>query len=161
MFENLEESTEEMKVIVFQLKDEEYGVPVYQVKTIERIGPMTRVPRTHDFVKGVINLRGVVTPIIDLRGRFQMEETEYTDNTRIIVVAVEDIEVGLVVDSANDVLDIPRNSIEPPPEVIGGIRAAYLNGIAKLDDRLLVLLNLEKVLNKEEIQQLEHLEEIL
>jgi purine-binding chemotaxis protein CheW len=160
MFGSVEESTQEMKVIVFQLKNEEYGVPVHQVKTIERIQPMTRVPRTPDFVKGVINLRGVVTPIIDLRGRFDIEEAEYTENTRMIIVAVGELEVGLIVDSANDVLDVPRDSIEPPPEVVGGIRAAYLNGIAKLDERLLVLLNLEKVLKKEEIQQLEHLEEL-
>lgn len=156
---NKNEITQEIKVIVFQLKNEEYGVPVEQVKTIERLQPITRVPHTPDFVKGVINLRGVVTPIIDLRGRFGFEESAPTDNSRIIVVQVGDIEVGLLVDSANDVIDISKESIDSPPEVVGGIRAVYLHGIAKLEKRLLILLNLEKVLKKDEIQQLEYLEE--
>jgi purine-binding chemotaxis protein CheW len=151
------ESTDQ-KVVVFQLGQEEYAVPVEQVKTIEKLESLTRVPRTPEFVKGVVNLRGIVTPVIDLRGRFDLEESEYTEHTRMIVVAVGDLEVALVVDSANDVLDIPLDAIEAPPEVVGGIRANYLNGIAKMDNRLLVLLNLEKVLKKDEILQLERLE---
>lgn len=151
---------EEMKVIVFALAHEEYGVEVEKVRTIERMQPMTRVPRTPEFVKGVINLRGVVTPIIDLRGRFGFEESDYTDNTRIIIVSVKEMEVGLIVDSANDVTDINTDNIDDPPEVVGGIKAKYLQGIAKIgDSRLLVLLNLEEVLNKSEIIQLENQEE--
>ncbi|WP_240417563.1 chemotaxis protein CheW [Paenibacillus periandrae] len=151
---------EEIKVIVFALAHEEYGVEVEKVRTIERMQPMTRVPRTPEFVKGVINLRGVVTPIIDLRGRFGFAESEYTDNTRIIIVAVKELEVGLIVDSANDVTDINTDNIDDPPEVVGGIKAKYLQGIAKIgDSRLLVLLNLEEVLNKSEIIQLENQEE--
>jgi purine-binding chemotaxis protein CheW len=151
---------EEMKVIVFALANEEYGVEVDKVRTIERMQPMTRVPKTPDFVKGVINLRGLVTPVIDLRGRFGIEESDYTDNTRIIIVAVKEMEVGLIVDSANDVTDIDSDCIDDPPEVVGGIKAKYLQGIAKVSDtRLLVLLNLEEVLNKSEIVQLENQEE--
>lgn len=151
---------QELKVIVFALGNEEYGVEVEKVKTIERMQPMTRVPKTPAFIKGVINLRGVVTPVIDLRGRFALEETEYTDNTRIIIVAVGDLEVGLIVDSANDVIDVDEDHIEEPPEVVGGIKAKYLRGIAKAgDDRLLVMLNLSEVLNKSEIIQLEQIGE--
>ncbi|MED4602703.1 chemotaxis protein CheW [Paenibacillus validus] len=151
---------QEMKVIVFALAHEEYGVEVEKVKTIERMQPMTRVPKTPDFVKGVINLRGVVTPVIDLRGRFGFAESEYTENTRIIIVGVDDIEVGLIVDSANDVIDVDTDHIADPPEIVGGIKAKYLHGIAKIDDnRLLVLLNLKEVLNKSEIVQLENIEE--
>lgn len=151
---------EEMKVIVFTLGSEEYGVEVEKVKTIERIMPMTRVPKTFAFVKGVINLRGVVTPIIDLRGRFGLEETAPTDQSRIIIINIKDIEVGLIVDSASDVIDIEADTIEDPPEIVGGIKAKYLRGVAKIgEDRLLVLLNLEEVLNKSEIIQLEHIEE--
>ncbi|MCS7461874.1 chemotaxis protein CheW [Paenibacillus doosanensis] len=151
---------EEIKVIVFALAEEEYGVEVEQVRTIERMQPMTRVPKTPDFVKGVINLRGVVTPVIDLRGRFGFQESEYTDSTRIIIVSVKDIEVGLIVDSANDVIDVDTDNIDDPPEIVGGIKAKYLRGIAKVNDtRLLILLNLEEVLNKNEIIQLENLEE--
>jgi len=148
----------EVKVIVFQLKDEEYGVEVSQVKSIEKLEHITRVPRTPKFVKGVINLRGVVTPIIDLRTRFGLEEGEYTESTRIIIVAVGELEVGLIVDAANDVIDIPVNAVEPPPEVVGGVEAAYLRGVAKLENRLLVMLNLDKVLSTEELKQLDALE---
>ncbi len=151
---------EELKVIVFTLGKEEYGVEVEKVRTIERMQPMTRVPKTPDFVKGVINLRGVVTPVIDLRGRFGFPETEYTDNSRIIIVAVGDIEVGLIVDSANDVIDVDSDHIDDPPEIVGGIKAKYLHGIAKVgESRLLVLLNLKEVLSKSEIVQLENVEE--
>ncbi|MGG4443418.1 chemotaxis protein CheW [Brevibacillus fortis] len=148
----------EVKVIVFRLKDEEYGVEVHQVKSIEKLEHITRVPRTPSFVKGVINLRGVVTPIIDLRNRFSLEESIYSEATRIIIVAVGELEVGLIVDAANDVIDIPVDAIEPPPEVVGGVEAAYLRGVAKLDKRLLILLNLDKVLSTEEIKQLDAIE---
>ncbi|MBO8162476.1 MAG: chemotaxis protein CheW [Brevibacillus sp.] len=148
----------EVKVIVFRLKDEEYGVEVGQVKSIERLTHITRVPRTPDFVKGVINLRGVVTPIIDLRSRFGLEEADHTESTRIIIVSVGEVEVGLIVDAANDVIDIPVDAIEPPPEVVGGVEAAYLRGVAKLEKRLLILLNLDKVLTPEEMKQLDGLE---
>jgi purine-binding chemotaxis protein CheW len=139
----------ELKAIVFQLKDEEYAIPVQQVRSIEKVQHITRVPRTPKFVKGVINLRGVVTPIIDLRERFGIESLPFNEQTRIIIVALGEMEVGLIVDAANDVLDIPTNSIEPPPEVIEAIEVDYINGVAKIGKRLLILLNLEKVLEIE------------
>ena len=150
----------EMKIIVFTLANEEYGIDVEQVKTIERMQPITRVPRTPSFVKGVINLRGVVVPVIHLAGRFDLEEGQPTDNTRIIIVTVKDMEVGFIVDSANDVIDIDSDAVNDPPEIVGGIRAKYLRGVAKIgDNRLLILLNLEEVLNKGEISQLGDVEE--
>lgn len=149
----------EMKAIVFQLKDEEYGVDVHQVRSIERLQEITRVPRTPSFVKGVINLRGIVTPVIDLRSRFDIEETEPTDETRIIIVNANDLEVGMIVDSANDVIDVPANAVEQAPKVVGGIDAEYLDGVAKLEKRLLILLNLDKVLNPEEIIALRQFKE--
>jgi purine-binding chemotaxis protein CheW len=152
---------EDIKVIVFKLENEEYGIEVDKVQTIERMLPITRVPKTFTFVKGVINLRGVVIPIIDLRGRFSLPIVEYSENTRIIIVAVNDMEVGFIVDSANDVIDLNTDQIESPPEVVGGIKAKYLQGVAKInDDRLLIMLNLSEVLNKSEIVQLESKEEL-
>ncbi|WP_438446915.1 chemotaxis protein CheW [Gorillibacterium sp. sgz5001074] len=150
---------EEIKVIVFALANEEYGIEVEKVKTIERMMPMTRVPKTYDFIKGVINLRGVVVPVLDLRGRFGLPESEYTDNTRIVIIAVNEMEVGMIVDSANDVIDVDTDQIQDPPEIVGGVRAKYLRGVAKVGDRLLVLLNLKEVLSKGEIIKLEELEE--
>src|SRR5690625_3778195 len=96
------QDVENRKVIVFKLNHEEYAVSVEQVGSIERIQPITRVPQTADFVKGVINLRGVVIPVIDLRIRFGLEEIEHTDTTRIIIFYLDDMEVGLIVDVAND-----------------------------------------------------------
>lgn len=148
------EREQELKVIVFQLKDEEYGVDIQQIRSVEQVPSITRVPRTPVFVKGVINLRGVVTPIVDLRERFKMEHRIYDENTRIIIVNAAGMEVGLVVDSANDVMDVPLSVIAPAPEIVGGINAAYLQGVAKLEDRLLILLDLERVLNNEELREL-------
>ncbi|MDR6722302.1 purine-binding chemotaxis protein CheW [Paenibacillus amylolyticus] len=150
---------EELKVIVFKLGSEEYGIEVERVQTIERMMPITRVPKTFSFVKGVINLRGVVIPVIDLRGRFSLPETEYTDQTRIVIVGVDDMQVGFIVDAANDVIDIKSSSIDSPPEVVGGVKARYLRGVAKLEnERLLIMLNLHEVLNKSEVVQLESVE---
>ncbi|MDU2241982.1 MAG: chemotaxis protein CheW [Paenibacillus sp.] len=150
---------EELKVIVFKLGHEEYGIDVDKVQTIERMMPITRVPKTYAFVKGVINLRGVVIPVIDLRGRFGLPEAEYTDQTRIIIVAANEMEVGFIVDSANDVIDLNTDLIDSPPDVIGGVKAKYLHGVARIsEERLLVMLNLSEVLSRKEIIQLESLE---
>ncbi|CAH1056172.1 chemotaxis protein CheW [Paenibacillus sp. VTT E-133280] len=150
---------EDIKVIVFKLGSEEYGIEVEKVQTIERMMPITRVPKTYSFIKGVINLRGVVIPVIDLRGRFGIEEAEQTDQSRVIIVSVNEMEVGFIVDSANDVIDLNRDSIDTPPDVVGGIKAKYLDGVAKIgEERLLIMLNLSEVLNKGEIVQLESLE---
>ncbi|WNB90381.1 chemotaxis protein CheW [Bacillus sp. NEB1478] len=148
----------DLKVIVFQLKDEEYAVPVQDVKSIERMQHITRIPRTAPFIKGVINLRGIVTPIIDLRSRFELEEMEYTDSTRIIIVSVGTMEAGLIVDAANDVLDLNAETIEAPPEVVGGVDAEYIKSVAKVDKRLLVLVDLYKVLNPEKLDVMTHSE---
>ncbi|MNE65099.1 Chemotaxis protein CheW [compost metagenome] len=150
---------EEIKVIVFKLGEEEYGIEVDKVQTIERMIPITRVPKTFSFVKGVINLRGVVIPVIDLRGRFGLPEADFTDQTRIIIVAANEMEVGFIVDSANDVIDLNSDTIDTPPDVVGGVKAKYLQGVAKVsEERLLVMLNLSEVLNRNEIIQLESLE---
>ncbi|MFC6331146.1 chemotaxis protein CheW [Paenibacillus septentrionalis] len=151
--------SEELKVIVFGLANEEYGIEVDKVRTIERMMPITRVPKTPSFIKGVINLRGIVVPVLNLSGRFNLPETEETEHTRIIVVSVNEMEVGFIVDSANDVIDLDRDIIDTPPEIVGGIQAKYLDGIAKIgEDRLLIMLNLSEVLNLSEIVQLEQLE---
>ncbi|WP_066288977.1 chemotaxis protein CheW [Bacillus sp. FJAT-29937] len=139
-----------IKLIVFQLMNKEYAIPVNQVRSIEKIEHITRVPRTEKFIKGVINLRGVITPIIDLRSRFGLDEVAYSESTRVIIAGLNDLEVGFIVDLANDVIDIPVGSIEPPPEVVGVAETEYINGVAKIGNRLLILIDLEKILNTEE-----------
>lgn len=140
------------KVIVFQLGEEEYAVDVKQVGSIERVLPITRVPKTPSYVKGVINLRGVVTPIIDLRLRFGMGEGEIGEASRILIVNVDQMDVGLIVDAANDVIDIPLEKIESAGEVIDSANIDYIEGVAKLGSRLLILLDLHKVLEKDKVQ---------
>ncbi|MED3660420.1 chemotaxis protein CheW [Ureibacillus sp. FSL K6-8385] len=136
-----------IKVIVFQLADKEYAIPVSHVQGIEKMIHITRVPGTERFVKGVINLRGVVTPIIDLRERFGLPPAEKTESVRIIIVQLDGMEAGFIVDSANDVLDISADSIEPQPEVVGAIEEPFISGVSKIGNRLLILLHLDKVLN--------------
>ncbi|MBS4189252.1 purine-binding chemotaxis protein CheW [Bacillus sp. FJAT-49705] len=148
----------EIKLIVFQLNTKEYAIPVNQVRSIEKVEHITRVPHTDKFVKGVLNLRGVITPIIDLRSRFGLEESSYSDSTRVIIVGLNELEVGFIVDLANDVIDIPVNSIEPPPEVVGVKEAEYINGVAKVGKRLLILIDLEKILKIEERSSLQGIE---
>ncbi|WP_461179820.1 chemotaxis protein CheW [Virgibacillus ainsalahensis] len=142
------------KVIVFQLADEEYAVSVQQVGSIERMQPITRVPQTPDFVIGVINLRGVVTPVIDLRIRLGMETNAYNESTRIIIVYLDDMELGLIVDAANDVIDISEDAIESAPEVISAVDDNHIEGVVNLENRLFILLNLQKVLTIEEMDDL-------
>ncbi|MEK4385147.1 chemotaxis protein CheW [Solibacillus sp. FSL W7-1464] len=136
-----------LKVIVFQLADKEYAIPVSHVKGIEKLMHITRVPKTEHYVKGVINLRGVVTPVIDLRERFDLPVSGNEETTRIIIITLETMEVGFIVDSANDVLDINASSIEQQPEVVGSFEEDFIAGVAKLENRLLILLHLDKVLN--------------
>jgi purine-binding chemotaxis protein CheW len=142
----------DIKLIVFQLNGKEYGISVHYVHGIEKVQHITRIPGTAPFVKGVINLRGVVTPIIDLRKRFGIQECQYTDSTRVIIVALDDVEVGLIVDAANDVIDITEDSIEPSPVIVGVEDDEYVQGVTKVNNRLLILIDLAKILDKKELK---------
>lgn len=148
----------EQQFIVFSMADEQYGVPVGQIQSIERVLPITRVPKTLKFIKGVMNLRGIVTPVLDLRERFGFPVVETTDETRIIVVSVEEMTVGLVVDKVLDVQPLSDAMIAPPPTMVGGMQATYLNGVAKIKDKVLILVNLNRVLSEVEEKQLKEVE---
>lgn len=132
--------------VVFKLGEEEYAVDIMQVNTIERMMPITRVPKAPEFVEGVINLRGEIIPVIDLKKRFSLAPSEITADTRIIIVMLEDLTVGMIVDSATEVVQLPHDSIEPPPSVGGSVSSDFLEGVGKIRDRLLIILNLEKIL---------------
>ena len=141
---------EMLQLVSFKIGGEEFAVDIMQVQEIIRMQNITSVPNAPDFVEGVINLRGRVIPIIDLRKRFGMEEKEHDKATRIIVVKVEDITVGLVVDEVSEVLRIPKDTVEPPPPIVAGVESEYIKGVGKLQDRLLILLDLSKTLSPEE-----------
>ena len=135
-----------LKVIIFELMDKEYAIEVDVVQSIEKDIVITRVPKTPFFVKGVTNLRGVVTPIVDLRERFGLELKEVDDSTRVIIVSLPEYDVGLIVDGANDVMDIPNDAIEPQPDVVGSVQSDFISGVVKVESRLFVMLDLQKVL---------------
>ncbi|MFA1820884.1 chemotaxis protein CheW [Virgibacillus oceani] len=142
-----------MKVVVFLMGKQQYGMPVENVLGIEKLHMITSVPKTSDFIKGVINLRGDITPVLDLKQRLQLGETAYAEQTRILIVTMNDMKVGLMVDGATDVMDIDSTIVEDAPEVINGVKESFLKGVAKLEDKLLILLDLEFVLDLAEINE--------
>ncbi|HOV79658.1 MAG TPA: chemotaxis protein CheW [Bacillota bacterium] len=145
----------ENQLVVFQLAEQTYGIDIASVFEIIRMETITRVPRTPDFVEGVINLRGKIIPVIDLCKRFNLAISERTNSSRIIIVDVDGNTIGMIVDAVSEVLRVPVDSIEPPPPMIHGINAAYLRGIAILDEKLIILLNLDKILYEHEKSELQ------
>jgi purine-binding chemotaxis protein CheW len=136
-----------LQLVSFNIGDEEFGVDILQVQEINRMLEVTRVPNAPSYVDGVINLRGKVIPIIDLRSRFGMPRKEHTKHTRIVVVELNGKVLGFVVDGVREVLRIPRSITEPPPAIAGSAHEEYITGVGKLSDRLLILLDLEKALD--------------
>ncbi len=139
--------TEELQLVSFNIGSEEFGVDILKVQEINRMVEITKVPQAPHYVEGVINLRGKVIPIVDLRKRFDLELKEHDKNTRIVVVDIEGNVMGMIVDAVSEVLRLPASTIEPPPEIVTGINSDYIKGVAKLDDRLLIFLDLSKVID--------------
>jgi purine-binding chemotaxis protein CheW len=146
------------QIISFAVGDEEFGVNIQKVKEVIRIREITKLPQSPDFVKGVINLRGDIIPVIALRDKFGLESGEYTDMTRVIVVEVDEKSIGMVVDSVSHVVRISSDQIDPPPPLVGGLAGEYISGVAKLDERLIILLNVERILSTEEKIELRKME---
>ncbi len=140
-------STNELQLVGFKLGREEYGVSILQVQEIKRMTDITRVPHTPEYIKGVMNLRGSVLPVVDLKKRLNLPSQAYSDDTRIIIVKVDEVNLGIIVDAVSEVLTIRQENIEPPQTVAGGAVASYLSGVGKLDDRLLILLDLEAIIS--------------
>ncbi len=149
------QDAELLQLVTFSIGEEEFGVDILKVQEIIRTMEITKVPRAPDFVEGVINLRGKVIPIIDLRRRFGLESRSHDKHTRIIVIEINNMIVGFVVDSVSEVLRIPANTVEPPPPVVAGLESEYISGVGKLEDRLLILLDLDRLLSNEEQQMLD------
>jgi purine-binding chemotaxis protein CheW len=146
---------DERQLVVFQLGAELYGVEISRVHEIIRLQSVTKVPRSPAFVEGVINLRGKVIPVVDLRRRFGLPTAEHTRASRIVVVELGDQVVGIVVDGVSEVLRVNTATVEPPSPVVAGIDSEYLHGIAKLTDRLVILLDLDRILARDERRALE------
>lgn len=143
-----------LQLVSFHIGAEEFGLDILRVQEINRMVEITRVPNSPHFVSGVINLRGRVIPIVDLRERFGLARKDNDKNTRIIVVELKGRVVGFVVDSVQEVLRIPKSITEPPPPMVAGIGSEYITAVGKLEDRLLILIDLERILTSTEQDQL-------
>jgi purine-binding chemotaxis protein CheW len=142
-----------LQFVTFTLTNELFGVDILDVQEINRMVNITRVPNLPSYVEGIINLRGRVIPVIDLRKRLDYDIKKFDKETRIIVVEIENKVLGFIVDSVNEVIRIDKSITEPPPSVDGGVSSEYITGIAKLEDRLITLLNIKKLLVQENITE--------
>jgi purine-binding chemotaxis protein CheW len=147
------------KYLTFKLAEEDYGISLLKVREIIGMMPITSVPRTPAFVKGVINLRGKVIPVTDLRLRFDMPETDYTDRTSIIVVEIQTadstVQMGIVVDAVTEVLPVREEEVEPLPEFGASVDTRYILGMANMEGAVKILLDIDRVQTAEEMAELE------
>lgn len=140
---------DELQLVTFRLASEEYGLPITKVQEINRLLPVTKLPQTPSFMEGIINLRGRIIPVIDLRKRFQLSITEHDDDTRIVVVEMNGQTVGVTVDAVKEVVRLSTANIETPPASIA-VDSRFINGVGKTDDRLIILLDIDQVLTAQE-----------
>lgn len=149
----------ENKFLSFKIGREEFGVEILRVREIIGVIDVTPLPQTPDYVKGVINLRGKIIPVIELRTKFGLEPKEYTEETCIIVVEVSDggeehFHMGVIVDSVNEVLDIPRDHIEPAPRFGNSLNTSYIFGMGKVKKQVLILLDIDRVMTFSDLNDL-------
>jgi purine-binding chemotaxis protein CheW len=142
-----EETQKELQIVTFSL-DEEYGVPITQVQEIIRVGNITRVPNSPHYMEGVINLRGRILPVLNLRKRLGLPEKELTKSSRIIVTEIGDKVIGLLVDAVSHVIKLPLGTVEPAPDEVLDIDTDYITGVGKLSNRIIIILDLERLLKK-------------
>ena len=150
-----EENAAEVKQLIsFTVGAEEYGLELLQVKEVIRMRPITWLPKAPLCVKGIINLRGDIIPIVDLRERFGLQHQRQTAKTRVIVVEVEGQPVGMVVDSASQVVRVPTDQFNPPPTAMGEGSRDFITAVGKTDDRLIIMIDVERILSTEEMSQI-------
>lgn len=147
----LSEDTQKGRFLTFSVGKESYGIEIKYVKEIIGIQEITEVPELPNYVKGIINLRGKIIPVMDVRLRFKKEPREYNDRTCIIVIDVEEISIGLIVDNVSEVLTIEEENIVPPPDLKTGFHNRYVKGIGKVGNEVKLLLDCQKVLNDDEM----------
>lgn len=147
----------ERQYLTFQLDDEFYGVNILKVQEIKGYTDVTRIPNTPDYMKGVLNLRGTIVPIINLRMKFGMEQIDFTSFTVIVVVVVNGRVMGMIVDSVSDVLTLGPDEMKPAPELGASVDTSFIDGIATMADQLVTLLDIDQVLTEKEIERVESL----
>ena len=149
-----DEDTQKDKFLTFQVGTEEFGISIRHVTEIIGLQKITDVPDMPDFIKGVINLRGKVIPVMDVRSRFKLESREYDDRTCIVVVNIKDKSVGLVVDRVSEVADIPESRIEPPAQIGSGTASRYIQGMGKIGEEVKILLDVDRLLYEDELESM-------
>ncbi|MDP4115433.1 MAG: chemotaxis protein CheW [Bacteroidota bacterium] len=147
---NVDELSGLLQLVSFKIGNEEFGIDILKVQEINKMVPITKMPNTPEFIEGVINLRGRIIPVVDMRIRLGLGKQQHNKSTRIIVVDIEGKTIGFVVDAVSEVLRIPASITEAPPELTSGINSDFITAVGKLDDRLLILLDLDKVLKTSE-----------
>lgn len=146
-----------LQLVTFVVGHEEFAVPILSVQEINRMMQITRVPQSPPFVEGVINLRGKIIPVVDLRRRFGLEAASNSEDNRIVVVEVSGRVIGFTVDRVNEVLRIERSIVEPAPAMVTGTDTDYVQGVGKLEDRLLILIDLTRLFGVEEMAQMDRI----
>ena len=144
-----------LQLVTFRIGNEEFGFDIFKVKEINRMLDITQIPNSQSTVKGVVNLRGSVIPVISLREKLSFSDVEYDNKTRIIVVEYKNKSIAFIVDEVSEVLRIDSSILEKAPEMTTSVESAYINGVAKLENRLLILLDLDKILTSQEEEALE------
>lgn len=137
--------------VIFKLNDESYGVPIEYVETIEKLTEITRVPNVPYYIEGVMNLRGEVIPVVDLRKRFQLEELAATDDNRIIVLSVDEMSVGILTDSCSEVISLDTKQIDKTYDLMSSFEDDYIEGIGKSNERMIIILDIPKLLKNDTI----------
>jgi purine-binding chemotaxis protein CheW len=148
------DSSEILQLVSFKISNEEFGVDILSVQEINRMSEITKIPNSPEYVEGVINLRGRVIPVVDLRTKLNFPKAEKSVNSRIIIVEVSSKVIGFIVDEVSEVLRIPAGITEAPPSLTAGINSDFITSVAKLEDRLIILIDLEKVFSAEDKKEL-------
>lgn len=146
----VDQNVDELQIVVFNLDNSYYGVHILQVQEIIKMTEITKLPNTPEFVEGIVNLRGSIIPVMDLRRRFGLKALEIKDDWKILILKTGDVKFGVMVDQISEVEKIPVDIIETPPKVVSGINGEFISGIAKTKERLLILLDIEKILTNDE-----------
>jgi len=140
---------EVLQFVTFTLNNEEYAVDILSVQEINRITEITKIPNSPDYVEGVVNLRGKVIPVINLRKKFSFEEKLIDDTSRIIIMDIQDITYGVIVDAVSEVLRVPSSTVEPTPPMSSEANSKFIKGLAKLDGRLIILIDIDNLIDEE------------
>ena len=148
-------NTADIQLVTFKMGTEEFGIDILQVQEINRLIEIMKVPKAPYFIEGVINMRGTIIPVVDFRKRFGMPKKDSDKLTRILIIETVEKTVSFIVDEIKEVIRISQNQIEPPPEIISGIGSEYFKGVGKINERLINILDVNKVFNKKEIESID------